>query len=109
MYCITLLDSQRVVCGTKGGSFEIWDFETGTLKQTFKSHSKYIWHIALTPNGELISSSGDMKIKMWYFQEDGLLEKKFREIDSTNTEVVSFIIRKCDGVLISGNWEGNIS
>ena len=109
MYCIALLDSQRVVCGTKGGWFEIWDFETGKLKQYLKSHSKYIWHIAVTPNGELISSSGDMKITMWYFQADGLLQKKSREIDSSNTDVKSFIIRKYDGVLISGNWEGNIS
>lgn len=78
------------------------------MRQRIRSHSKYIWHIALTPYGELISSSGDKTIKSWSFQENGLIkEEEFKNIDSSNNEVMSFIIRKYDGVLITGNWDGN--
>ena len=77
------------------------------MKQSVKSHSKCIWHIVLTPNGELISSSGDKAIKIWNIQ-DGLVQKEFKVLDYSKNEVLSFILRKCDGVLISGNRDGNL-
>lgn len=46
---------------------EVWDVATGTLLRTLKGHTNYITHIAFSPDGTRIATSGgyDRTVRVW--------------------------------------------
>lgn len=46
---------------------ELWDVATGTLLRTLKGHTNYITHIAFSPDGSRIATSGgyDRTVRVW--------------------------------------------
>jgi len=107
VYCIKLFGKHRIICGDGVGRIEIWDLEKGDCIQTLPcAHEKHIWNLELIPSGQLVTSSGDLTIKVWEVRE-GLINKDFKMLDTKGHlhEFLSFIVRK-DGLLISGSHIG---
>jgi WD40 repeat protein len=76
------------------------------LEKTLTGHAVEVRTLAILPNGDLVSGSSDLTIKMWDLT-DGRLEKSF-EFDEVVTALV--VLPKRDSQKLAwGSDEGNIS
>jgi hypothetical protein len=78
VYCIQLLDKHRIICGDGVGALEIWDLEKSVRIQTMPyAHDKHIWNLNLMPSGQLVTSSGDLTIKVFHLNFNKKLKNIF--------------------------------
>lgn len=55
-----------LLCSYTNTTIKVWNANTGELLKSFEGHTKHIWSVAFTPNGQtLISGSEDNTIRFW--------------------------------------------
>jgi WD40 repeat protein len=61
-------------------AIRIYDYPTGKLRRTLKSHSNIVYDLSFSPDGHyLVSGSADNKVKVWHATNDYALIYTFRE------------------------------
>ena len=52
--------------GNDGDTIHLWDVDTGQLIKTLTGHSRRVWQVAFSPDGNtLASGSGDGTVLLW--------------------------------------------
>jgi WD40 repeat protein len=87
------------------GTVKLWQTEDGHLLQTFEGHQSKVYSVAVSPDGQTISSAGrDGTIKFWAL--DGRLIATL----PTQQEVISEVTFSPDGQwLASGGWDNTVA
>ena len=55
----------RIVTGGQDGLIKVWDLLSGTAALTFKRQLPYVSHLAISPDGKRLASTGDQDLKIW--------------------------------------------
>ena len=80
--CLTQLKNGNIVTGGSDGLLNVWDLETLKKVDCFKAHEKNVYSVIQLSDGRLVSSSSDLWIKFFDFDNVTQLEpKKFDIID----------------------------
>lgn len=51
-------DNKRIITGSYDGMVRIWDAATGMLEATLEGHKGRIYHVDVSPDGDLLASAG---------------------------------------------------
>jgi len=69
-------DGKQVVTASFDHTIGIWVAATGQLRWRLRSHTNFIWSIALSPDSRLLASAGDdQDIHLWDLTQGQLLQK----------------------------------
>jgi len=84
-------------------SFELWNASEGREIEELKGHLGSVCSLAVLPNGNLASGSGDYSIKIWNVEEGTEIKTLVGHTDSVNSLVVL-----PNGYLVSGSFDNSI-
>ncbi|MBE9031839.1 TIR domain-containing protein [filamentous cyanobacterium LEGE 11480] len=97
-------DGQTIATCKADGTIELWNVQTGKLRQTIKAHQGKVWSVQFGPQGKrLASSSEDKTIKLWDIQT-GQLQKTLQDHQSS----VRHIAFRPDGQVLASAGADNI-
>ena len=74
-----------------------------TVKRKLTGHTGYVWSLAISQGGLLLSGSDDRSIKVWYIQTG----KCLKTLTGHNNRVES-LTRSKEGLLISGSEDKSV-
>lgn len=57
--------AKEFVSASNDGTLKIWDLETGNVLQTLIGHTSFVYDIALTSNGDIVSTAEDRSVRIW--------------------------------------------
>jgi WD40 repeat protein len=98
-------DGHVLASGSSGGSFDLWDIQTGQIQRTLNGHKKDVIDVAWSPDGRILASgSNDCTVRLW----DTKTRKPLHILTSHTGEVKS-VAWSLDGrLLASGSGDRTI-
>ncbi len=107
MYCLELIEQDKVISGDLDGYISIWSLEeseTNSLLKTWEAQDdSCIYNLLLNGENELISCSWDNKIKVWNL----ITYECIFALYGHSSNIKDLLINQ-EGQLISCSWDGTI-
>lgn len=83
-------DGKWIVSGNYVGTIHLWEFATGKLGQTLRTHVKGLQALVFSSNGQLLASAGGENLVMLWNVSDGRLLDEFRVGDRGGIQSLAF-------------------
>jgi WD40 repeat protein len=106
--CITFSSDEKIAVACSDGIIRLWrpDDETGKpIIHLLKGHSKSVFSICFSPDGNLLASAGrGGEIKLWDVQEESLIrfyEEEYGEYEEEHEKDVYCVTFSPDGKLLA--------
>ncbi|MFN6564773.1 MAG: WD40 repeat domain-containing protein [Nostoc sp. ChiSLP01] len=94
-------DNLTLASGSNDKNIKIWSLSTGEIQRTLIGHTNKVNAVVFSPDGRLVSCSGDNTIKFWDWQR-GKLVNSLEEVHSKSVDAIAI---SPDGkILISSSW-----
>ncbi|MBE9198664.1 MULTISPECIES: HNH endonuclease [unclassified Nodularia (in: cyanobacteria)] len=109
VYGISITPDGKKLVNAYGGGVFIWDLKTGKLDHFLDEHSKCVFNLAISPNGQnLASGSLDKTVKIWNLHTGELISTLAKRADPINCVAFSHDgkILACGGTNKYKNAEG---
>ena len=103
-YCLTVLKNDYLAIGQSTNNFDIViiNSQNGSIKNKFVGHKNYVYQIIELENGNLVSCSSDLTVKIWDIKNGHVLKS------ISHSQPVWSIAFLKNGYLASGLSDGTI-
>lgn len=97
-------DGKTLASGSFDKTIKLWQLPDGKLIDTLSRHSKGVFSVAITPDGQMASGSWDETIKLWQLDTGKLIDT----LTGHSGSVRSIAIAPDGQTLISGSFDATI-
>jgi WD40 repeat protein/tRNA A-37 threonylcarbamoyl transferase component Bud32 len=98
-------DGKTLVSGGEGVAIQLWDLQTGTVKNTLEGHSSAVFAIAFSRNGQILASgSADHTISLW----NPATGQQIRKLSGQSKGISAIAMSPDSQTLVSGDRVGTI-
>ena len=84
----------------------LWQVQSGGLEQYLLGHSRWVYAVAFSPDGQLFgSASDDGSLLLWRVADGGLI----RKLESSHGGLTSLDFSPNNLLAAAGTWDGNVN